>query len=91
MPSTNKEISTYIKQQKINDTSTYIIKDVGKYIFNKDLSNKDVYEIKYLLNDSKLTRKQKIWYAENLSEFIEPKLLRRNYIIKNKKQKRRKK
>ena len=91
MSSTNRDISTYIKQQKIRDTNVDTIKDIGKYIFNKDLSTKDISEIKYMLNDSKLTRKQKIWYAENLSEFIEPRLLRRNYIIKNKKQKRRKK
>lgn len=44
-----------------------------------------------LIRDANLTRKQKLWYAEELQKFIEPQYLRRNYQLRRLKNKRRRK
>lgn len=42
------------------------------------------------IGDMKLTRKQKIWYAEQLEKSVDPKFLRRNYRVKKIKGRRKK-
>lgn len=96
----NKDIAEWIIEQNIpKKVNSLDIKEVGRLIFGEELTSQDVVKVKYYLkklgyfsedmrDSSKLTKKQKFWYAENLEDFIEPRILKKNYIIKLHKSKR---
>lgn len=96
----HKKIAEWIIEQDIpRKVNSEDIKEIGELIFGERLTSQDVVKVKYYLKklgyfsesieDSvKLTKKQKFWYAENLEDFIEPRVLKRNYIIKIHKKKR---
>lgn len=95
-----REIAKWIIDQNIKrKVNSYDIKEIGELIFGITLTSKEVAKVKYYLTelgyfeqgegirDSKLSNKQKFWYAERLENYIEPRVLKKNYIIKVRKSK----